>query len=149
MLAGEKAKVCFATGHGETSLDDAGPEGLAELRRRLDKSNYESTTLDLTRPDADGLLASCRLLAIVGPAVPYGADAADRARRYVVAGGSALVLVGPLFGEDRRVVSSGLERVTEVFGVRIEGTIVFETDPSLRLPRGAGAGWIVPRAAGG
>jgi len=138
VLAGEKAKVCFATGHGETSLDDAGPEGLAELRRRLDKSNYESTAVDLTRPDAEGLLAGCRLLAIVGPAVPYGADAAERARRYVGAGGSALVLVGPLFGEDRRVVSSGLDRVTEAFGVRIEGTIVFETDPSLRLPRGAG-----------
>jgi hypothetical protein len=138
VIAGEKAKVCFASGHGEASLDDVGPEGLAELRRRLDKSNYESAPIDLTRPDADRALSGCRLLAIVGPAVPYAADAAERVGRYVLTGGSLLLLLGPQFGEDRRVVASGLERVTEAFGVRIEPTIVLETDPGLRLPRGAG-----------
>jgi hypothetical protein len=138
VVSGEKAKICFAAGHGEASLDDVGPDGLAELRRRLERNNYEPTTVELGRPDADKALPGCRLLAIVGPAVPYGAEAAARALRFLEAGGSGLVMAGPLFGEDRRVASSGLERVTEPFGIRLEPSIVLETEPSLRLPRGAG-----------
>ncbi len=138
VLAGDKAKVCFATGHGETSIDDVGPDGLAELRRRLEKNNYDPVPLDLTRSDAERELASCRLLVIVSPAVPYGADAAARAQRYLTAGGSGLLMLGPLFGDDRRVTASGLEGVTEPFGIGLARTIVLEADPSLRLPRGAG-----------
>lgn len=138
VLSGEKAKICFAAGQGEASLDDVGPEGLAELRRRLERNNFEPTTVELGRPDADKALTSCRLLAIVGPAVPYGVDVADRVLRYLRAGGSGLVMAGPLFGEDRRVAPSGLERVTEPFGIRLEPSIVLETEPDLRLPRGAG-----------
>lgn len=138
VLTGEKTKLCFATGHGEASLDDVGPEGLAELRRRLERNNYEPVGVELARPDADKTLSGCRLLAIVGPAVPYGAEAAGRARRFLEAGGSGLVMAGPLFGEDRRVAPSGLERVTEPFGIRLEPRIVLEAEPSLRLPRGAG-----------
>jgi hypothetical protein len=138
VISGEKAKLCFAAGHGEASLDDVGPEGLAELRRRLERNNYEPVSVELGRPDADKALPGCRLLAIVGPAVPYGADAAERALRFLKAGGSGLIMAGPLFGEDRRVALSGLERVTEPFGIRLEPSIVLESEPSLRLPRGAG-----------
>jgi hypothetical protein len=138
VIAGQKTKLCFAAGHGEASLDDVGPDGLAELRRRLERSNYEPISVELGRPDADKTLAECRLLAIVGPAVPYGAEAAGRALGFLEAGGSGLVMAGPLFGEDRRVAASGLERVTERFGIRLEPSIVLEGEPSLRLPRGAG-----------
>jgi hypothetical protein len=138
VLSGEKAKICFASGQGEASLDDVGPEGLAELRRRLERNNYETTTVELGRADADKTLPGCRLVAVVGPAVPYGAEAADRLLGYLKAGGSGLIMAGPLFGEDRRVAASGLERVTEPFGIRLEPSIVLESEPGLRLPRGAG-----------
>jgi hypothetical protein len=48
------------------------------------------------------------------------------------------VFVGPLFGDDKRVAPSGLERLAELAGIRIAPTIVFENDPSRRLPRGSG-----------
>jgi hypothetical protein len=67
VLGATKAKLCFATGRGEASLDDVGPDGLAELRHRLEKNNFETEPLDLTRPDAERLLQGCRLLAIVAP----------------------------------------------------------------------------------
>ena len=138
VTAGEKAKLCFATGHGEASLDDVSPAGLAELRRRVEKSNFEAEALELTRSDADKALASCRLLVIAGPETPYGAEAAERARRFVAAGGSAVVFAGPLIGDDGRVAMTGLERLAELGGIRIGSNIVLETDPSRRLPRGAG-----------
>jgi hypothetical protein len=136
--AGEKAKLCFATGHAEASLDDVSPAGLAELRRRVEKSNFVAEPLELTRPDADKALKSCRLLVIAGPETPYGADAAERARNFVAGGGSAVVFAGPLFGDDKHVAPSGLERLAELGGIRIAQDIVFETDPSRRLPRGTG-----------
>ncbi|HEY3493264.1 MAG TPA: GldG family protein [Polyangiaceae bacterium] len=138
VTAGEKAKLCFATGHGEASLDDVSPAGLAELRRRVEKSNFVAEPLELTRPDAEKTLKSCRLLVIAGPETPYGADAAERAQSFVAAGGSAVVFAGPLIGEDGRVAVTGLERLAELGGVRIGANIVLETDASRRLPRGAG-----------
>jgi hypothetical protein len=138
VLGSEKAKLCFATGRGEASLDDVGPQGLAELRRRVEKNNFETEALDLTRPDASKLLASCRLLAIVAPDQPYAADATERVKQYVTAGGNVLAFVGPMFGDDTRVASSGLESLFELGGVRLERNVVFETEPSRRLPRGAG-----------
>jgi ABC-type uncharacterized transport system len=138
VLGAEKAKLCFATGRGEASLDDVGPDGLAELRRRVEKSNFEAESLDLTRPDADRALTKCRLLAIVGPEQPYGADAAARVVAYVKGGGSAFVLAGPLLGEESRVVASGLEPIAELAGITLERNMVLETDSERRLPRGAG-----------
>lgn len=138
VFAGEKAKLCFATGRGEASVDDVSPDGLAELRRRLEKSNFEVEPIDVSQPRTEQALKECRLLAVVGPEAPYGADAAERVQSFVTGGGSALLLLGPLFGEDGRIAESGLERVTELAGVRLERTIVLETEPSRRLARGAG-----------
>ena len=138
VLGGEKAKLCFATGRGEASLDDVGPEGLAELRRHVEKSNFETSSLDLTRPDAAKLLAGCRLLAIIAPEQPYAADATLRVKAYVSAGGNVVAFVGPTFADDTRVAASGLEPLFELGGVRLERNVVLETEPSRRLPRGVG-----------
>jgi hypothetical protein len=138
VLGSEKAKLCFATGRGEASIDDVGPDGLAELRRRVEKNNFEAAPLDVTRPDAEKLLAGCRLLAIVAPEQPYAAGATERVKSWVRAGGNVLALVGPTYGEDGHVTLSGLEPLFELGGVRLEPNVVFETDPSRRLPRGAG-----------
>jgi hypothetical protein len=138
LFAGEKAKLCFASGRGEASLDDASPEGLTELRRRLEKSNFEVEPIDVSQPGSEKTLKPCRLLAVVGPEAPYGVDAAERVRSFVAGGGSALLLLGPLIDDDGRIAESGLERVTELVGVRLERSLVLETDASRRLPRGAG-----------
>jgi hypothetical protein len=130
--------LCFASGRGEASLDDASPEGLTELRRRLEKSNFEVEPIDVSQPGSEKTLKPCRLLAVVGPEAPYGVDAAERVRSFVAGGGSALLLLGPLIDDDGRIAESGLERVTELVGVRLERSLVLETDASRRLPRGAG-----------
>jgi hypothetical protein len=135
---GEETKLCFTTGHGEASLDDVGPEGLAELRRRLEKSNYQAEAVDPTRSDADKTLGSCRVVVVAGPEVPYGAEAASRIERFATGGGGLVLFAGPVFGDEARVAPSGLEHIAERFGVRLGRSMVLETEPSLRLPRGAG-----------
>jgi hypothetical protein len=135
---GETAMLCFTTGHGEASLDDVSPEGLAELRRRVEKSNYDVSAVDLTKSDADKVLSGCRVVVVAGPEVPFGTDAAGRLERFASANGGVVLFLGPVFGEAPRVLPSGLERVAERFGVRLGNSLVLETEPSLKLPRGAG-----------
>jgi hypothetical protein len=135
---GETTRLCFTTGHGEASLDDVSPEGLAELRRRVEKSNYEALSVDLARGDADKALGGCRVVVVAGPEVPFGADSAARIEKFAAGGGGVVLFAGPVFGDEARVAVSGLERVAERFGVRLQNSMVLETEPSLRLSRGAG-----------
>ena len=136
VLGDTKAKACFATGHRELSIDDVGPEGLAEVRHRLEKSNFEVLAVDLTSP-ADRL-ADCTVLVVAGPSITVDDAAAARIVAFIRAGGSAYVLSAPVLGEDKRVQRSGLEPVARLIGVDFGQDFILETDAALRLPRGAG-----------
>lgn len=139
VVGGERTKVCATTGHGEYSLDDAGPQGLAELKDRLSKNNYELEVVDATRPDAREPFKDCRLLIIAGPSQPLSAAEADAVASRMRAGMSGLFLLGPIFDADRKKgVDSGLEGALKPFGIGLGQDFVFETDDQARLPRGVG-----------
>jgi hypothetical protein len=136
VLGDAKSKACFSSGHRELSIDDVGPEGLAEVRHRLEKSNFEVTAIDLAAPG--GSLADCNVLVVAGPGVEVDASAASRIVEYIKAGGSAYVLAAPLLGDNKRVQRSGLEPIAQLLGVELGQDFILETDAALRLPRGAG-----------
>jgi hypothetical protein len=136
VLGDTKAKACFSTGHRELSIDDVGPEGLAEVRHRLEKSNFEVLALDLTTPTAP--LADCTVLVVAGPSIPIDDASASRIAGFVRGGGSAYLLSAPILGDDKRVQRSGLESVAQLIGVEFGQDFILETDAALRLPRGAG-----------
>jgi hypothetical protein len=136
VLADVKAKACFSIGHRELSLDDVGPEGLAEIRHRLEKSNFDVNAVDLAAPGTT--LDDCQLLVVPGPGVEFDEAASSRVVAFIKAGGSAYLLVPPILGEDRHVKRSGLEAVGRLIGVDFGEDLVLETDPAVRLPRGAG-----------
>jgi ABC-type uncharacterized transport system len=136
VLADAKAKACFTIGHRELSIDDVGPEGLAEIRHRLEKSNFEVTTVDLGAPGTT--LNDCQLVVVPGPGVELDESASQRIVDFIKAGGSAYLLAAPIVGEDRRVKRSGLEAIGRLIGVDFGADLILETDPAVRLPRGAG-----------
>jgi ABC-type uncharacterized transport system len=136
VLADAKAKACFSTGHRELSIDDVGPEGLAEVRHRLEKSNFDVSAVDLGAPGTS--LSECTLLVVPGPSVEVDASAAARIVDFIKGGGSAYLLVAPLVGEDKHVQRSGLEAVGALLGVDFGHDFILETDAALRLPRGVG-----------
>lgn len=138
VLGVEKAKVCFSRGHQELAVNDAGPEGLVELRDRIQKSNYEVEERDLPSTDKNGAFAGCRLLIVAGPALPFDAADAAQMREAIERGMSALLLLAPVLGEGGSIKSSGLESVTALAEVELERNLVIETDSSARLPRGLG-----------
>ncbi|HEY6081701.1 MAG TPA: GldG family protein [Polyangiaceae bacterium] len=136
VLRPAKAKLCFATGQREPTLEDQGPEGLSELKQRLLKNNFEAESVDSSSPRAsyDG----CAALLVVTPELEFGADDAQRIAAYVRAGGSAVLLLAPSADEGQLLRPTGLEPVLELAGVRLGRDVVLEHDQAVRLPRGNG-----------
>lgn len=132
----EKAKLCFTTGHREPTLDDAGPQGLSELRKRLEKGNYEPVSVDASSPRPS--YAGCVAVVVATPELEFSADQAKHLADYVKSGGSALLLVSPNLDESGRVRGGGLEPVLELAGVTLGRDLVLERDPAERLPSGSG-----------
>jgi hypothetical protein len=138
VLGLEKAKVCFTRGHQETSLNDAGPEGLVELRNRLEKSNYIAEERDVPGTSASGPFDGCRLAVIAGPRLAFEAKDSATLISAVQRGMSALVFSSPILGESGSIRSSGLEPVAALAGAELGRNLVIEGDASARLPRGIG-----------
>lgn len=136
VLETEKALVCFSSGHEESGFDDPGPEGLIELKNRLEKSNYSAEERDFSGRSEP--LGGCRLLIVAGPRLAFGRSDAQKIVKAIQEGMSALLLLGPLLGEDGAIVSSGLEPVVDLAQATLERNLIVETSPELRLPRGLG-----------
>lgn len=137
VLAREKAKLCFTAGHQEISLEDGGPNGLGELRHRLEKNNYSVESVDLSAPKLPPL-AGCNVVAIVGPEIELADRAARHVADYVKAGGSALLLVNPILDEDNRIRPTGLAPLGELAQIAFGSDFIVERDPEARLPSGLG-----------
>ena len=136
--------VCFTTGHGEPGFDDGGVEGLFHVRSRLEKLNYEPVPLpprrDVTNDDPIG---QCALVIVAGPSLPMAEAEVQRLVRYVEAGGSALVFLGPEPAEEGNgYVDVGLGPLLAKAGVRKRDDIVFEQDPSRKWPVGQGEAFL-------
>ncbi len=138
VLGEEKAKVCFSRGHQELSLNDNGPEGLTELRDRIEKSNYVAEERDIAGTAKAGPLAGCRLLVVAAPKLPFEASAVSAIRDAIQGGTSALLLLPAVLAEKGGLESSGLESVLALADVTLEQRLVIETDEAARLPRGLG-----------
>lgn len=137
VLTSDKPLVCFSEGHQELRLDDAGPDGLAELRDRIEKSNYTVARRALAGPAPESL-EECRLLVVAGPRLPFSPAEAEHVAAAVRRGTSALLLLTPLVDEGGAVVPSGLEPVAALAGAALGQNLILETDPDARLPRALG-----------
>ena len=135
---GERAELCFATGHGEASLDDVGPEG---SRRAVATASRRATTrscpLNLERrrrQGARGRLSGGRGGRARGPHSAGAGSGGSPSRR----GGGIVLLRGP--GIRRRGASwhSGLERVGTLSAFGSPRSWCSRTTRACALPRGAG-----------
>lgn len=138
VLGRESTKICFTAGHQEISTEDGGPNGLAELRFRLEKNNYEIVSVDLTAPSPTPKLEECQVVAVVGPEVRVGEKVAERLKQYFTGGGNLLLVSNPMLDEDNRIQPSGLEPVARAAGVELGNDFIIERAEGARLPQGMG-----------
>lgn len=144
---GASLTVCFTEGHGEISVDDVGPQGLAELRLRLSKSNLHVEAKDLSKASLKkDLLRSCALVIIAGPGKVFDPATAQALREYYVAGGNVFVLLDPIVTDDGQLENSGLTPLTTAAGIVLGDNFVLEQNPELRLPDGFGEAFLATPA---
>lgn len=136
----EQKTICFTTGHGEPPLDAGGAEGMAELRERLTKNNYEVTTVFEPRADSPkNPLADCDLLVLAGPRSTVPPDHVAAMKSFIENGGNALLSTWSVPNERQTGwVDLGVAELLALAGVAAEEDLVFELDPAQRPPRGNG-----------
>lgn len=145
----ERVRVCFTAGHGESGIEDQGPEGLGELARRLERSNLEAVrvALDVPRP-AEELIA-CQVIAVVGPERPFSKEIASLLHQALLSHANLLLLLDPLVTREARFEDIGLLEPGNPLGITLEPGFVVEGDAARRLPRGVGETFfagVVPHA---
>ncbi len=93
-IRNQKKKICFVTGHGERSIEDADTEGFAKLKRAILDENYEAEEILTLREDE--LPEDCYILVIAGAEKDIFAPEKNLISRYLERGGNLLVLLEPI-----------------------------------------------------
>lgn len=138
-LGDERPRVCFTEGHGERSADVGGEDGVAILKDRLVKNNYEVVSVWTEGETTVAPLEGCRLAIVPSPALPFPEAHVDALRAFVERGGNLLYVAGPVPREDDKgYVDLADARILELAGVRRAQDFVFERDPARRAAHGFG-----------
>ena len=125
-----KPKVLLTTGHGEASLDEAGPGGLSGVASLVGKENVElKGWASLGQPDVP---AGTDLLVIAGARARFVEPELQAFGRYLDRGGRMLVLVDPELAPAGGLVETGLEGWLDAYGVKVGANIV--VDPGATVP---------------
>ncbi len=137
VLATDRPRVCFTTGHGEASIDDPGKEGLSTLKNTLAKDNFGPESIELPKDAAK--LDGCALIAVVAPRDPFLAGQAKPIAEAVEKGASLRLVAPPEIDlEKKDLRPHGLAEVAAVAGVALDDAVVVEDDPTLREPNSLG-----------
>ena len=148
VLVRARSTVCFSSGHEELGPFDAGPDGLAELRTRIEKNNFEVEERPLGGPRKGGRgLEGCRVVVIAGPRLRFDPPDVDAVLAAIRAGTSVLGMISPAPAEHDRLDALGLDALAELAGASLGGNLVLETEAARRVPRGIGEVFFAkPRA---
>jgi len=146
VLGGDKAKLCFTTGHGELSLD-AGKderEWLGGIRDLLEKSNYELASIEATDPRAREPFAGCTVAVIAGARAPFAPSESSQLRSWLLDGGSLFAAVGPIESQTETGMSpASLDAALAPFGIALDDDLVHEVEPTTTIPDTHGEGFLV------
>ena len=118
LSSGEKARVCFLTGHGELSLEDAQGTGLGTIKSSLENQQYEVETLNLSTEEEPSVPGDCAALIIAGPTEPIRQEEMEAIVAYAQQGGNLMVALeigGPDFAE-----------LLEPYGLRARDGMVYD-----------------------
>lgn len=123
-------KVYFVTGHGEADPDDAGETGLSGVKARMENEGLKAEKLNLATTAE--IPADAQAVVVAGPLKPFQPAEVETLKRFLDAGGKAMVMVEP-------GAESGLEGLLKAYNVEADATMV--VDPISRL---FGASEVVP-----
>jgi len=97
VTTGQKTKICFLTGHGEASLDQAPDSGqtISLVKANLQNQQYDCEKLTLMTQATPQIPADCKLLVIAGAKYAPTAKEMAAITKYVDQGGNLLLMLEP------------------------------------------------------
>jgi ABC-type uncharacterized transport system involved in gliding motility auxiliary subunit len=121
--------VCFVSGSGEHQLDDTERGGLSRFKDLLTKDNYESKTIDLLQKAE--VPNDCTAVVAAGPTRNYEQPEVDAIKKYVEAGGRALVMLdAPLkSGRSEIADNDSLASLLQGWGVTLNKDVILDLNP--------------------
>ncbi len=102
VTTGEKARVCFLTGHGELSIEGSQGASLGSIKATLEDQQYTVDTLNLATEEKPDIPGDCAVLVIAGPTEEIRQEEMDAIVDYAEQGGNLLVALergGPQMSE--------------------------------------------------
>jgi hypothetical protein len=130
VVSGRPTKLCVTRGHGERSLEEGAERSLTGLQDVLKHDNVAWEAIGTLGKTT--LPASCDAVYVLGPLRPFSDAEASALGDYLHKGGNALLALDPVVEHDE-VQATGLEEMARELGVRIDPTLVIETNPE-QLP---------------
>ena len=124
--------VWFTSGHGETRLETADPQGFSELKKYLQQQNLLLETVPLL--ERSSIPPDVALIVISGPTRRFTETELALLQGYLDHGGRLLALIDPL-------TETGLDGLLERWGVNLGLDIV--VDPDRQLPFVSAANLLV------
>jgi hypothetical protein len=135
VLVGDKARLCFTTGHGEMSVSDPGPRGVGLLGGLLEKDNYLVVEVDPKDPGTATPFKDCAVVVVAAPQAPFTPDEETRLRAYVMTGGSLFAALQPIAAvSDTGLVAPGIAGALSPFGIVADDDVIIEQDPTDMVP---------------
>ena len=119
--------ACFVVGSGELGTDDQDRSGLSGFKTALEKTTFKTQTVSLLeKPEVP---ANCSVLVIAGPKRDYVQPAVDAVKKFLDAGGHAMVLIDPAidFGKgDANSGSPALVAMLAGYGITVNRDLVID-----------------------
>ena len=107
-----KKTVCFASGEGESDVDDPSEHGYSGVKSAITKSQYETKRVVLLQEQK--VPEDCTVLVVAGPTKDLLPEAAGYIKAYVKAGGKAMLMSDPV----EKGPSPNYESIFTEFGVK-------------------------------
>ena len=144
-LKGQEKTACIATGHGESGSGDMERDGFSNARTLIEDANYAYEDVSLA---ADGVPEDCTLLVVAGPTTAYFDPEIEAIREYVEGGGRALVMLRPVFPDERGRRGESNPKLVALmagWGIEARNDVVIDESPIGQL---FGGGPFTPLVSG-
>jgi ABC-type uncharacterized transport system involved in gliding motility auxiliary subunit len=118
--------VCFVTGSGEHRIDETDRGGYSRFKDLLGKDSYETKAISLLeKAEVPG---DCTVVVVGGPTADYQQPEVDAIKKYVEAGGRALILLDPplKFGRPSVADNDAFTGVLSDWGVTAEKDVILD-----------------------
>jgi ABC-type uncharacterized transport system involved in gliding motility auxiliary subunit len=121
--------VCFVTGSGEHQIEDSERSGYSRFKDLLSKDDYEAKSISLLQKAE--VPADCTVVVIGGPTGDYQQPEVDALKKFVEAGGRALIMLDPPLKIGRSEISDNdaLTALLASWGVTLQKDLILDLNP--------------------